>query len=181
MNRLCKHCGESFLPCRSVPGQEYCSNPICQKARKRLWQKRALANDPDYRDNKKSSQKAWLAKNPSYMRDYRARTQKYVKQNRLQQQSRNKRRKKSCENKSVLPSSSSSLIVKMDELKACLAGLFMPYSHFRCPPGFIVKMDEFLAYQQPFSAMSSRPVFPGVDCKDMTSSPCNSGLIKLWT
>lgn len=179
MNRLCKHCGEPFLPCRSVPGQEYCSKPSCQKARKRAWQKQKLAKDPDYSDNQKSSQKSWRARNPSYMREYRARSQKYVKRNRLQQQNRNMRRKKICVTGSVLPALSSSLIVNMDELKACLAGLFMPSRLLRFDPCFIVNMDELIAHQQAFSTMSSWPVFLGADCKERTSSPGIAGLITL--
>lgn len=179
MNRLCKHCGESFLPYRSVPGQEYCSNLSCQRARKRVWQKKKLASDPDYRYNQKSSQQAWRARNPSYMREYRGRSREYTERNRLQQQRRNQRRKDLRVTGSVLPSSSSSLIVKMDEIKAILAGLFMPFRHYPFDPRFIVKMDEFIAHQQALSRMYFRQSSGGVDCKEMTSSPCFRGLITL--
>jgi len=179
MNRLCKHCGESFTPCRSVPGQEYCSNLSCQRARKRVWQKKKLASDPDYSDNQKSSQQAWRARNPSYMREYRARSRAYTERNRLQQRHRNQRRKNLLVTGSVLPSSSSSLIVKMDELKAFLAGLFMPFRHTPFDPRFIVKMDELIAHQQALSVIYPRQFSGGVDCKEMTSSPALCGLITL--
>jgi len=70
MGRVCSNCGKLFLPCRSVPGQSFCGNPACQRARKRIWQKQKLASDTDYRDNQKSSQKAWRAANSEYMREY---------------------------------------------------------------------------------------------------------------
>lgn len=135
--------------------------------------------DSDYSDNQKYSQKAWRARNPSYIREYRARSREYVERNRLQQQHRNRLRKNLRVTGSVLPSSSSSLIVKMDELKAFLAGLFMPFRRTPFDPRFIVKMDELIAYQQALSRMYPRQSSGGVDCKEMTSSPCFRGLITL--
>ena len=39
--------------------QGYCSQKTCQRARKTNWEREKLASDPDYRQNRKASQKAW--------------------------------------------------------------------------------------------------------------------------
>ena len=180
MGRVCSNCGKLFLPCRSVPGQSFCGNPACQRARKRIWQKQKLASDTDYRDNQKSSQKAWRAANSEYMREYRAHHHDYVVKNRIQQSERNKSRKKILEPAAILTPSSSSLIVKMDEIKSALSSLLVPMQPTFFNPGFIVKMDEFNSYKQPLSVILHGSIFSGVDCKEMTSSPCPPRLITLW-
>jgi hypothetical protein len=45
MNRICIFCGRSFEPYPTVPNQQYCSRPQCQKARRRKWQKEKLATE----------------------------------------------------------------------------------------------------------------------------------------
>ena len=51
MNRICIFCGRSFEPYPTVPNQQCCSRPECQKARRRKWQKEKLATDEAYRAN----------------------------------------------------------------------------------------------------------------------------------
>lgn len=180
MGRVCSNCGELFLPCRSVPEQAFCSKSACQRARKRIWQKQKLASDTDYRDNQQSSQKAWRAANSAYMREYRARHHNYVVKNRIQQSERNRNRKKSLEPAAISPPSSSSLIVKMDELKSALTSLIVPMQPTLFTPGFVVKKDEFKAHKPSISVILHGSVFSGVDCKEMTSSPCLPRLVTLW-
>jgi hypothetical protein len=71
----CLHCANGFIPVPQVQNQAYCSNPDCQKQRRRQWQKRKLQSDPDYRDNQSRAQKAWSEKNPDYWRKHRQASQ----------------------------------------------------------------------------------------------------------
>ncbi len=67
----CAHCNDPFTPAPQVPKQTYCSNPNCQKERRKQWQKNRLQSDPDYRANQSRAQKAWTEKNPDYWRELR--------------------------------------------------------------------------------------------------------------
>ena len=46
--RRCAHCRRHFLPDPRVKAQRFCSNKVCQRARKAQWQQAKLATDPDY-------------------------------------------------------------------------------------------------------------------------------------
>ncbi|OQW87752.1 MAG: hypothetical protein BWK72_12280 [Rhodoferax ferrireducens] len=69
--KICPCCGQPFQPHHKVPNQSYCSSPDCQQARRRQWERDKQKNDPDYRDNKSRSQRAWVDRNPNYWRTYR--------------------------------------------------------------------------------------------------------------
>jgi predicted transposase YbfD/YdcC len=86
-------CGDYFIPCAQVPHQSYCSKPECQRVRKREWNRRKLANDADYRENRKDAQRRWAKKNSGYWREYRSRHQESAARNRRDQGPRNLRRK----------------------------------------------------------------------------------------
>ena len=58
MTQHCACCGKPFAPRPQVPDQAYCSDPDCQRARKRQWQRAKLQSDPDYRDNQRAAQQA---------------------------------------------------------------------------------------------------------------------------
>lgn len=75
--RNCEHCGKPFQPHRHIPNQTFCSSPVCQRARKRLWQQTKLQSDPDYRDNQRDAQRAWLDRHPDYWRNYREASPEY--------------------------------------------------------------------------------------------------------
>lgn len=76
--RRCAACGKPFRVRPQVPDQSYCSDPACQRERKKLWQRDRRSTDPDYRDNQSRAQQAWLARNPNYWREYRARNRQYT-------------------------------------------------------------------------------------------------------
>ena len=40
--RICKHCHKGFYPRPQNPDQQYCSERECQRARKRIWQKKKI-------------------------------------------------------------------------------------------------------------------------------------------
>ena len=73
MTRTCANCGTTFQPRPQVPNQAYCSSPECQRARKQRWQQDKIRTDPDYRESQRDAQRAWLARNPGYWANYRAR------------------------------------------------------------------------------------------------------------
>ena len=53
------------------PNQKYCNRADCQRARKREWQRKKRATDPDYRQNQIDCQKRWREQHPEYWREYR--------------------------------------------------------------------------------------------------------------
>ncbi|MBF0548774.1 MAG: hypothetical protein HQM08_30405 [Candidatus Riflebacteria bacterium] len=103
-----------------------------------------MANDQDYRDNKKKSQKKWRNKNKDYWRNYRKKNTEYTYKNRIQQRYRNKKRV--------------SDIAKSDELKEL--GKPIP-GYYRLVPlcKKIAKSDELIvrlmpAYENPANAFT---------------------------
>lgn len=87
--RRCAACHKLFQPCPQIPSQQYCSNPGCQRERRRRWQRERIRNDPDYRENQGRAQAGWRARNPDYWRLYRAAHPAYVERNRSGQRGRN--------------------------------------------------------------------------------------------
>lgn len=132
MEKRCLWCKRRFMAHPAVRDQRYCSNPECQKARKRAWQKEKLAKDSDYRANQAEAQRQWQSRNRDYWRQYRRRNPAYTEGNRMGQRERNRRRR------------SGSRIAKMDELKGKTV---IPSGRYRlvpfCNPG-IAKMDELI-------------------------------------
>jgi len=104
MEKTCLCCKKRFYPHPAVRDQRYCSEPGCQKTRKRKWQKEKLANDSDYRANQAEAQRQWRSRNKDYWKQYRKRNPAYMERNRMGQKERNRRRR------------SGSGIAKMDEL-----------------------------------------------------------------
>jgi hypothetical protein len=89
----CCCCGQPFRPRPQNPTQTYCSQPACQRARKRDWQRAKRASDPDYRANDRAAQRAWAQAHPQYWRDWRERHPDSVARNRRAQGARNARRR----------------------------------------------------------------------------------------
>ena len=108
MNRICIFCGRLFEPYPTVPNQQCCSRPECQKARRRKWQKEKLATDEAYKANQADCQRAWRQRNPDYWRRYRKIHPAYTEKNRQLQRQRNCLKRQSSGDRSV--------IAKMDEL-----------------------------------------------------------------
>jgi len=111
--RRCKHCHCYFEVCPKVEKHEYCRKPECQKARKRAWQKRKMAEDETYRRDQKQAQKDWCNNNPDYWEKYRSKNTKYTDRNRAQQKERNRIAKGLSSDKPE-----SDKIAKMDALQA---------------------------------------------------------------
>jgi len=144
---ICIHCGKKFIPNSRVKNQRYCSDRACQKARSAKWSREKMAKDPDYRDNKKISQKEWLRHHPCYYKKYRAKHPEYVKRNRLLQLRRNSRRRKN---------KMSKMIAKIDALTGG------PFSRkgelFKLLPQWnklIAKMDSLVVKLIPYRGLGS--------------------------
>ena len=71
LQRTCAHCSKLFPVRPQVPHQTFCSAEECQRFRRTQWLKQRLRDDPDYRDNRARSQRAWLDRNPDYWKRYR--------------------------------------------------------------------------------------------------------------
>ncbi len=87
----CNACGHSFTPRPQNPTQSYCTDPACQRERRRRWQQQKRRNDADYRDNDVRASKAWAVENPEYWKRYRDDNLAYAERNRDLQQSRNRK------------------------------------------------------------------------------------------
>jgi hypothetical protein len=132
MEKTCLCCKKRFKFHPAVRDQRYCSDPECQKARKRKWQKEKLSNDSDYRANQAEAQRHWRSRNKGYWEAYRKKNPAYTEKNRLGQRERNRRRR------------SGSRIAKMDELKG---KTLIPSGRYRLVPFCnlgIAKMDELI-------------------------------------
>lgn len=95
MNRTpcCRCCGQPLRPRPQNPTQTYCSQPACQRARKRDWQRAKRASDPDYRANDRAAQRAWAQAHPQDWRAWRDAHPDYAVRNRRAQGVRNARRR----------------------------------------------------------------------------------------
>ena len=91
--KLCKACGQLFLPQFQSPKQQYCSRRECQRERRRRWQQNKRRADPDYRDNDARNSKDWAASHPDYWKKYRESNPDYADRNRNLQQLRNQKRR----------------------------------------------------------------------------------------
>ncbi len=84
----CRHCHTLFLPNPRLKKQRYCNRPECQRARKALWQKQKMLQDPDYQTTHHEAQKTWMEQHPGYWKTYRAEHPAYLQKNRQNQQNR---------------------------------------------------------------------------------------------
>jgi hypothetical protein len=112
--RRCCCCGQDFRPRPQNPSQTYCSRPSCQRERKRAWQRRKRAEDPDYRANERSAQRRWSEAHPGYWQQWREAHSEYVQRNRATQRERNARRRAGEERDAVALATDASWIAKGD-------------------------------------------------------------------
>jgi len=129
--RRCLSCGHGFHLRRQAPGQQYCSEKACQRARRREWQREKQRTDADYRENQRRAWRAWAARHAEYWREWRARHPEYCAANREQQAVRDRRRR------------SPGSLAKMD---ASEADLIVNPGVYRLAPvadGLLAKMDAW--------------------------------------
>lgn len=90
-SRCCPYCQRCFLPSVYRPQQAVCSQPECQRRRRRDYHRRKLASDPEYRKVAQDSQKKWRQEHPDYLRQYRAEHPEAVTRNRQRQRVRDQK------------------------------------------------------------------------------------------
>jgi hypothetical protein len=132
MEKTCLCCQRRFIAHSAVANQRFCSDPECQKGRKRIWQKEKLAGDPDCRANQAEAQRQWRSRNRGYWREYRSKHPAYTEANRIGQRERNRRWR------------AGSGIAKMDEQKGKTVISSGRYRLVPLDGGGIAKMDELI-------------------------------------
>jgi hypothetical protein len=90
----CAHCGRVVPANPRIRNQTHCNLEACRQEKKRLWQRKKMTTDPDYKANQRDCAKAWRDRNPDYWKDYRKNHPQAVERNRLKQQERNGTRRK---------------------------------------------------------------------------------------
>ena len=146
------HCRRLFHPNPRVKNHRYCDKRDCQRARKRRWQRQKMRDDPDYRDNHRAGQQAWLERNRDYWRRYRALHPEYVKRNRLFQKERDRKRQD---------------LAKMDALGEISS--VKPGSYYLIPAkGDLAKMDTLS--RRYFLIPSAYPFLAKKDSMDVLSA-----------
>jgi hypothetical protein len=144
---VCPSCHEPFAPHRHVPDQRYCSDPECQRARKRDWERSKLADDPDYRATRADAQRAWLDSRPTYWSEYRANHPEAAERNRELQRKRNRRRRHPPDTAEAPPDAS--VIAKTDVYPSDDCDSPLPSGRYALvfvgeeSPGLIAKKDAF--------------------------------------
>jgi len=154
MASVCLCCRQEFDRHPSVKGQQYCGNPLCQRARKNAWQREKLKKDKHYRENQASAQKAWRERNPLYWESYRKRNPESVAKNRIKQHERNRRAR-----------NATSRIAKMDELDQPNIGISGPSNFVLVDLQMIAKMDELVSQLRLTSRIPPSVVGGLADCK----------------
>lgn len=86
--KYCVACGCAFRPRPQNPTQSYCPAQVCQRERRRCWQRDKRHDDPDYRDNQQRAQQAWCRRNPDYWCQYRRKAHQHVEINGARQSKR---------------------------------------------------------------------------------------------
>jgi hypothetical protein len=145
-------CRRLFHPNPRVKNQRYCDKKGCQRARKARWQRHKMKDDPDYRDDHRDAQHAWIEQHRDYWRGYRSRHPDYVKRNRLLQRQRDRRRRD---------------LAKMDASREISP--VKPGSYYLIPArGDLAKMDALL--QRYFLIPSRYPFLAKKDLMDFLSA-----------
>lgn len=90
--KYCKACGDEFTSWPQIRNQKFCSNPECQRERRRRSQAARRAKNPDQKSSDAQYFQDWAAKNPDYWQNYRANHPEYVERNRKQQSVRSSAR-----------------------------------------------------------------------------------------
>lgn len=92
-SRRCLYCRGLFFPSIYRPQQVVCSQPACQRRRKREYHRRKLETDAVYRQVVRESQKQWWEEHRDYQRQRRQQRPELVKKNREQQGVRDRKRR----------------------------------------------------------------------------------------
>ena len=91
-DRHCRYCQQVFQLSRYHPHQLVCSQPDCQRQRRREYHRRKLHTDAEYHQVCRDSQQKWRTHHPDYPRQYRQTHPQSVQPNRQGQRRRDRQR-----------------------------------------------------------------------------------------
>lgn len=153
----CKNCGrEAPANFRLKGNQQYCSDPRCQRLRKRAWQKAKMATDEKYRAKQIASLQRWRKRRPlhQYQKLYRDSHPQYVEKNHEKQRLRNDKRRQRGQPDQI------DMIVKMDAFQnqPIKSGVYWLSPYAMDASKKIVKMDAFVIELKTFHGDSPIPV-----------------------
>jgi hypothetical protein len=89
----CRYCRRVFQPAPYHPRQLVCSQPECQRQRRRDYHRHKIASDPVYRQVCLESPRKWRDAHPEYWKQYRQTRPEQVARNRQQQRQRDQKRR----------------------------------------------------------------------------------------
>jgi hypothetical protein len=89
-DRHCRCCQQLFQLSRYHPHQLVCSQPDCQRQRRREYHRRQLHTDAEYQQVCRDSQQKWRDRHPDYPRQYRQSHPQSVERNRQGQRRRDR-------------------------------------------------------------------------------------------
>jgi hypothetical protein len=93
----CRHCDKRTRKNPRIKTlQFYCGSQSCQQARKNLWERESLKDNPSYYNQRKSQKERWRKNRPihQYQKEYRDSHPVYAETNREKQHLRNEKAKK---------------------------------------------------------------------------------------
>lgn len=89
----CPCCRQPFQPSRYCANQLVCSQPDCQRRRRRDYHRHKIDDDSVYRQVCLESPRKWRAQHPDYWKQYREAHPLAVERNRQQQRRRDQKRR----------------------------------------------------------------------------------------
>jgi hypothetical protein len=89
----CRYCRQLFQPSCYHPQQLVCSQPDCQRQRRRDYHRLKITSDPVYRQVCRDSPRKWRGQHPGYWKQYRQSHPECVERNRQQQRRRDQKRR----------------------------------------------------------------------------------------
>ena len=92
-DRRCLYCQQVFQPVPYHPQQLVCSQPKCQRQRRRNYHRHQVAVDSLYREVCRESAHKWREAHPSYWKQYRLNHPQQVELNPHRQQRRDQKRR----------------------------------------------------------------------------------------
>ena len=91
--RRCPYCQQVFQPAPYHPQQQVCSQPACQRQRRRDYHQRKIRSDPLCAQVVRESRKKWRDEHPGYQKRYRQTHPGAVERNRQRQHFRDQNRR----------------------------------------------------------------------------------------
>lgn len=139
---ICVNCGR-IIKIKRNKYQIYCGRDVCQRARKRKWEKNKIKEDERYKESRVLSKRKWLDNNAGYYKKYRHRNPENRERNRFKQKIRDLSKKmKLAENKG----NNKKNLAKTDALKGLILkceGVFYIVPLLAKTDAFFMKIPKY--------------------------------------